>query len=233
MSSWKLAPCLAVLNAELEQIAPGRDHASDGTIGDAAHQGTDSDHNPDKNGFVCATDRDKDLHASFTMEDVVQYVLGECRKPNNVGLDRGRLNYLIFKERIWRADNEWREEPYTGESPHTEHAHFSCEHDLNYVNDTRPWGLTSKFGDDVTKDEFMAWSREFHAKKNEGFATPAIDGIGGVQAVYQTLADAAGRTNVIMYDTKTALELLNDIKATLEAHIAGLVEGQQEAGPQA
>lgn len=153
MSSWTLAPCLKCLFDEFDLIAPDRDHTTDGSIGDDDHQNTDSDHNPDNNGFVCAIDVDKDLRASFTMEDVVQYLLGECRKSNNVGLDRGRINYIIYKRRIWRADTGWIEEYYDGENPHDQHVHISCEHDLNYVNDTRTWGLIERFGGGLPVDQ--------------------------------------------------------------------------------
>lgn len=167
MTSWKLAPCLDVLNKEIAAIAPDADTTSNGTIGDEAHQGTDSDHNPDSNGYVCATDRDKDLNAAFTMEDVVQYLLGECRKANTVGKDYGRLNYMIYNKRIWRADTGWRQEPYYGSSPHTEHAHFSCEHDLQFVNDTRPFGLIDRFGDDMDQVTFNERMDTYLKKYNQ------------------------------------------------------------------
>lgn len=160
MAPWRLAPCLDILNKEIWEIAPDRDDDSDGTIGDQNHQETNSDHNPDANGFVCATDRDKDLHTSFTMEDVVQYLLGECRKPNNVGKDYGRINYIIYNRRIWRADNNWVQETYTGSNPHDKHAHISCEHDLNYINDTRSWGLVERFGF-MEKETFFAWLDDY------------------------------------------------------------------------
>lgn len=173
MANWTLAPCLTVLLAEIRSVAPNSDRASDGTIGDTAHQATKSDHNPDKNGYVCAFDKDKDLRASFTMEDVVQYILSECRKPNTVGLDRGRLNYIIYNRRIWRADTGWKQEVYNPRTehpnPHTEHAHFSCEHDLKYVRDTRSWGILEKFGpkkeeDFMEKSQFFDWLDEYYAR---------------------------------------------------------------------
>lgn len=169
MASWTLAPCLVVLHKEIDTVAPKNDDASDGTIGDTAHQQTNSDHNPDKNGYVCAIDEDKDLRAQFTMEDVVQYLLSECRKPNNVGLDRGRLNYIIYNRRIWRADTGWKQEVYKGPNPHTEHAHFSCEHDLVFVRDTRPWGIVEKFGpkkeeDFMEKTQFFEWLDEYYKR---------------------------------------------------------------------
>lgn len=147
MASWKLAPALQVLFDEFDAIAPGRDHASDGSIGDEAHQGTDSDHNPNSSGIVCAIDVDKDLRADFSMEDVIQYFVKECRKNNPNGADEGRFNYFIYNRRIWRASGGWAQESYTGSNPHDQHAHFSCEQSATYWNNTHAWGLITKFGD--------------------------------------------------------------------------------------
>jgi hypothetical protein len=225
MASWYLVPCLKALFAEFDKIAPNRDHASDGSIGDAAHQAEPtSDHNPDSKGAVHAIDVDSDLHASFTMEDVIQFFVAECRKNNPNGTDRGRLKYFIYNRRIWSASTGWKQETYTGSSPHTEHAHFSCEYASNYETDTSAWGLIPRFGDDVTKDEFMQWSEEFHAKTSVGFATHQINGIGGAGPSYQVLADTAGRTNIIMSDVKNVLaalggDLANEI---IQGVLAGL-----------
>lgn len=240
MADWYLVPCLKTLFAEFDQIAPGRDHASDGSIGDAAHQAEKSDHNPDSKGAVHAIDVDSNLNAPFSMEDVIQYFVAECRKNSPNGNDRGRLKYFIYNRRIWSASTGWKQESYTGSSPHTEHAHFSCEYASNYENDTNPWGLIPKFGDDMPTAEEIAnavWNRY------------QINGIGGGQAAYQTLADTAGRTNIIKADTAslktsatTAQEVLtaiqaqlDAIKATVEAtqqaiddHVSGIIEGEQK-----
>src|SRR5690606_41539543 len=56
MSGWRAARSLDVLRDEIDRIAPGRSTRSDGTIGNAAHQASDSDHNPNGDGIVCARD---------------------------------------------------------------------------------------------------------------------------------------------------------------------------------
>lgn len=160
MASWILIPCLEELFKEFDKIAPNRDHASDGKVGDSAHSQEVSDHNPDETGNVPehdadsinevhAIDVDKDLNANFTMEDVVQFLLSECRKNNPNGTDRGRLKYIIFNRRIWEAKNGWAERTYTGQNPHDKHAHFSAEYDTSYESDTNTWGLIEKFGDSL------------------------------------------------------------------------------------
>src|ERR1700754_1136015 len=47
MTAWQLTAGLTNLRAQINAWAPDRDHASDGTIGDEAHQLEVSGHNPD------------------------------------------------------------------------------------------------------------------------------------------------------------------------------------------
>jgi hypothetical protein len=147
MADAVLIPCLKQLFAEFNRIAPARDRTSDGWIGDAAHQGTSSDHNPDETGNVPIRDADKinevhavdvdvDLNMWLTMEDVVQFLLGRCR----AGTEK-RLRYMIYNRRIWSASSGWAQQPYTGASPHTEHAHFSASYDTVHESNTSSWHL--------------------------------------------------------------------------------------------
>jgi hypothetical protein len=148
MADWVLIPCLKALFAEFNRIAPSRDKASDGSIGDTAHQQSVSDHNPDETGSVPIHDADKvnEVHAidvdnnlnesDLTMEKVVQYVLGRCR----AGTEK-RLRYVIYNRRIWSASSDWVQKSYTGASPHTEHAHFSASYNSNLEASTASWHL--------------------------------------------------------------------------------------------
>lgn len=144
-----LIPCLRALFAEFDVIAPRRRHASDGSVGDLAHQQETSDHNPDETGKVPIHDADKinEVHAidvdadlntpGLTMEMCVQRILERCR----AGKER-RLRYIIFNRRTWDYRNAWREETYRGSSdPHTGHAHFSASYDSDHEADVGPWGL--------------------------------------------------------------------------------------------
>src|SRR5262249_33370705 len=60
MASWRVAKCLLKLRDQVDARWPGRDKSNDGTIGDAAHQATKSEHNPDANGVVRAEDISND-----------------------------------------------------------------------------------------------------------------------------------------------------------------------------
>ena len=145
---WILVACLKLLWHEFDMLAPGRDHASDGSIGDAAHQQEVSDHNPDETGSVPIHDADhvNEVHAidisvdlrvpGLTMEMVVQFLLSRCRS----GAEK-RLRYIIYNERIWEASNNWKQRTYSGKSLHKEHAHFSASYDSKLEASTVSWEL--------------------------------------------------------------------------------------------
>jgi hypothetical protein len=134
MADWVLIPCLKALFAEFDKIAPSRDHASDGSVGDTAHQEESSDHNPDETGNVPIHDADhvNEVHAidvdntlrqtDLTMEKVVQFLLARCRS----GVER-RLRYMIYDRRIWSASSGWVQKTYTGSS-HTPNTGTSAAH---------------------------------------------------------------------------------------------------------
>jgi hypothetical protein len=148
MASWILVPCLDRLRDDFNEVAPGRDRASDGTIADQNHEST-SDHTPDeisdalrrKDGDsrneVHALDVDADLRVpGLSMEIVVQHLLSRCRS----GAEK-RLRYIIFNRRIWSASDGWRQEKYTGPNAHDKHAHFSSSYDTAREASTASWHL--------------------------------------------------------------------------------------------
>lgn len=158
MASWILVPCLVKLKSEFNAIAPDRDKSSDGSVGDAAHQDSQSDHNPDETGNVPIRDADRvnEVHAidvdvdlrvpglrwqkgnfAWTgMEAVVQFLLDRCRSGAET-----RLRYIIFNRRIWSASNSWRQQSYTGRNPHDHHAHFSASYTTIHEASTASWHL--------------------------------------------------------------------------------------------
>ncbi len=148
MASPVLVPCLVALRSEVNQLAPDRDKTTDGWIGNKPHQLTVSDHNDDEVGKVPirdadsvhevhALDLDADLRApGLSMTAIVLHIVRRC-----VSGAENRLRYIIWNRTIWSATDEWAPRPYTGDSPHTEHAHFSASYSPSREADTRSWRL--------------------------------------------------------------------------------------------
>lgn len=143
MSGWVPTAGLQNLRGQINAWAPDRDHTSDGTIGDAAHQAETSGHNPDDtpgsrpewNGDpdstpeVRAIDVDTDFRNGATAQQVVDHI----RDLPGVS---AVLRYMIFNRKIYEAANGWAARTYTGASPHTEHIHFSGAYSQAADNNT-------------------------------------------------------------------------------------------------
>jgi hypothetical protein len=138
---------------------PGRDRASDGSIGDFAHTQEHSGHNPDDTSAdnaewdgdpdtipeVRAIDVDDDLREpGTTMQDVIDHMRALS------GLS-SVIRYMIYNRKIYRSSNGFRPEVYTGASAHTEHAHFSGAYSQASDNNT-----TFNFRFDQVGDPIMA-----------------------------------------------------------------------------
>lgn len=117
--AWRIARSVSSLITQANTVAPRRNRSSDGTIGDAAHSRSKSEHNPDAAGIVRAVDLTHDPRGGFDAHAAADAILR--------AQDR-RLLYVISNRRIGsgpagRAPGQWRR--YTGSNPHTKHAHTS------------------------------------------------------------------------------------------------------------
>lgn len=184
MVSWILVPSLDSLRDEFDELAPNRDHSSDGSIGDSAHASSSSDHNPDETGAtptedadqineVHAIDVDVDLRKSgWTMAKAVEIIVTRHR----TGKD-DRLQNVIYNRRIWSRSWGWTAREYTGSNPHDKHAHFSSRYTTTQENSRRPWGLLEAEDDgmaNITQAEFNSrmdgWVATANGKKAIGAA---------------------------------------------------------------
>jgi len=138
MTPWRLAKSLIRLRDQLNAAHPTRSKASDGTIGDAAHAATVSDHNPDAQGIVRAFDITHDPAHGVDGNGIAE-ALATHRDP--------RISYVIWNRRMLRSYPKpgipaWTWAPYTGADPHTNHVHLSVVADARGDDGIRPWNLT-------------------------------------------------------------------------------------------
>lgn len=231
MASWVLVPCLTDLRGEFNALAPGRDMASDGSIGDSAHAQSSSDHNPDETGAtpyedadstneVHAIDVDKDLRkAGWSMGRAVGIIVTRHRNGQD-----DRLQNVIYNRVIYSRSWGWTARTYTGSNAHTEHAHFSARYTTAQERDTRPWGLLEAEQDDIdAEDDGMATisQNDFNARMdawwNDRMAFPA-EGESPSRAL--TNLRRAPWNQVVGADGRTMYQVINQAAA---AHPAILV----------
>ncbi|MGC5331002.1 hypothetical protein [Micromonospora sp. DT62] len=124
--AWYLNRALSNFRNEVNSRWPNRDKTSDGTIGDKAHQNTNSDHNPDSDGSVDAWDMDVDG------VDVWACI--------SAAIAHEATQYIIYNRRITSRNKPgglgaWH--PYTGANPHDKHVHFNTR--SSHENSTKGW----------------------------------------------------------------------------------------------
>lgn len=115
--SWRLALSLSTFRSECNALWPDRSKASDGTIGDAAHAASASDHNPNAAGVVCAFDLTHDPDHGVDIGIVFEQLRVNPHRD---------LKYLIANRKIAsRSNGNFTVRDYHGVDPHTNHLHAS------------------------------------------------------------------------------------------------------------
>jgi len=155
------AKCLLTLLDQVNHKYPGRAKASDGMIGDAAHQaeGSASDHNPwlhdsQGHGVVTAIDITHDPAHGLVIAHLA-HALAKSRDH--------RIKYIITNRRILDSRPEfhpWVWMPYFGSDPHTGHLHLSVVTAQRRYDDTRPWTALEDWFDMANKHDLEAVIRE-------------------------------------------------------------------------
>lgn len=132
--TWRLAKSLEILRKQINEAAPTRSKASDGTVGDEAHASRSSDHNPwvkdGAVGVVTALDITHDPRSGVDCAAIAEAL--------RESYDR-RLKYIIWNRQIWNPlkSANWR--TYSGVNPHDRHVHVSVVSAKAQYDDVRPW----------------------------------------------------------------------------------------------
>jgi len=139
---------LTVLVEQVNALAPDRDKASDGWIGDASHQTTTSDHNPwiyddeTDTWVVSAQDITNDPASGMPSQGLADALV--------VSEDE-RIKYIISNEKICSGtgqDHEaWVWRTYTGSNPHSMHVHISVKDEPEYYDDESRWDIGAEIED--------------------------------------------------------------------------------------
>lgn len=127
MSEYYLCAAGVTLRNQINRRWPKRDKRSDGWIGDASHQATKSDHNPDwsAGGVVRAIDIDADLNVRAGNHNAAMQLAEELRQHARSNNRVTRISYVIFNRRIASEREDWAWRSYTGDNPHQHHIHVS------------------------------------------------------------------------------------------------------------
>ena len=111
------------LREQIDDWFPDRDRSSDGTLGDARHALTKSDHNPDATSqpanviraFDCDADLSKQKGLSVYLADQIR----QCAKTDP------RIAYVIHRGQIASSKAGWKWRDYKGINRHDHHIHIS------------------------------------------------------------------------------------------------------------
>lgn len=135
---WRLAKSLEQLRHQINTKWPKRSIASDGSIGDAKHAASSSDHNPhigDGAGpnVVSAIDITHDPRNGLD-----SYVLAESLRASR----DERIKYIISRGRIAAGSDgpqPWVWRTYSGKNPHNHHVHISVKASKAHYDSVKPW----------------------------------------------------------------------------------------------
>lgn len=233
--AWYLNRALTNFRSAVNAAYPGRDKASDGTIGDEAHQASSSDHNPDTDGSVDAWDMDVDLRSGNDGAAIAELKRVFQAHPSS--------KYWIHNDQISFRSEGWRPRSYAyagaSRNRHTQHVHWNTRE--SHEDSAAPWILE----DDLTPEESKKLT-DTHYTLTGGINNPA--GSGSVPfhvwaewltntvkalAAAQAQGDAALAAQLSQIDGKAdaraAEEAQRDaeLRALVEQHQSGEVSAEE------
>lgn len=209
MAGWELTKGLQNLRTQVNERWPTRDKASDGSIGDAAHQASTSGHNPDDtSGSKAAWNEDGDTLPEVRAWDMdsdlrepgssAQLLVDHVRKLPGVS---GVLRYMIYNGKMYHSRDGFASSAYSGPSPHTEHIHFE--------------GAWSQAADNNTSFDYkLEEVGDYMAIEEADLIVKPWQYVGGgIPAGMSTL----GCLNEAVLNSRTALNILNLVLANVKS----------------
>jgi hypothetical protein len=237
---------LLVLRDQVNVLAPNRSKGADGLVGDDAHQGTNSDHNPHYvpgvgAEIVTALDLTHDPDHGFD-----SYAFAETLRRNR----DPRIKYVISNHRIFssyasggRAAWEWGS--YNGVDPHTNHVHISVL-DATISDTTTRWDLGgfALTQADVIVAESALWDKaanrsdptgrnfanDVYAVMSAGLADEFSSTAAQITALGQSMAAGFAQVAGVLSEMQSALAALRIQLQEIENKIDDLESGSGTPG---
>lgn len=234
--TWVVDRGILRLRDQIDAAWPQRSRASDGTIGDPAHQARTSDHNPESPPPPGNPDQQVDA-LDITHDPVHGPDLAELTEAIRLSKDP-RVKYVIYTRRIYSGSTgtqPWAWRPYSGDDPHTNHAHVSVvDNPHDQIQDwsitmtteeqdraarvTNAWSAgvskTSK-GEVVAPVDWRIRDEKWQASVSSALAASAARESAAIAAI-QALATAGG------VDAAPILARIEEVAAELGAQIGRL-----------
>lgn len=234
----RVVGCILAFIDQVDRLAPNRSYASDGTIGDAAHQATSSKHNPTRVSWsstplIFAGDITHDPADGCDIGVLFEQVRIECA----AGRER-RIWLLIWNRRYCSPNTGWQWKAYTGSNPHTAHGHIEANTTSSIADSTAPFKIGGVSVADWTRNEIdqMLYEAKPWAGGALTEARKAAEGTARIESKLAALAAAVDALTKLInagggdVDTAAVIAEMQRIeqsdRARDEAHAAEIAELQ-------
>jgi hypothetical protein len=135
---WRVGNALKVLRKQMDEYAPNRSIAGDGTIGDANHASRSSDHNP----WIKGRDGVYVVSAIDITNDPDDGVVARAIAEELIASRDQRIKYIISNAQIisgYKGKSPWVWRKYIGKNSHYHHFHLSVESEPEFYDSNAPW----------------------------------------------------------------------------------------------